>query len=92
MLFVPLLERVSKLSAKTAHATAVATMACLSVVSLSIYLYSGSIDFNYAVSISVGGAAGGALGAVWLTHVPTWLLRTGFALFMIFAAWRFFIG
>jgi uncharacterized membrane protein YfcA len=92
LLLVPLFKRMSGLPAKRAHATAVATMACLSAVSLAIYLWNGSVDLAYALPLSIGGAAGGACGALWLRRVSVKTLRIGFALFMIWSAWRLWFG
>ncbi|HWQ50680.1 MAG TPA: TSUP family transporter [Terriglobales bacterium] len=92
LLLVPLLKRMGGLPAKRAHATAVATMACLSAVSLVIYLWSGAVDMSIALPLCIGGAAGGACGALWLRRVPVKMLRTGFALFMIWSAWRLWFG
>jgi len=92
LLLVPLLKRISGIPAKRAHATAVATMACLSAVSLAIYLWNGSVDMHYALPLSAGGAVGGVCGALWLRRVSVKTLRIGFALFMIWSAWRLWFG
>ncbi len=92
LLLVPLLKRISGLPAKRAHATAVAAMVCLSAVSLAIYLYNGSVNMTYALPLSAGGMVGGACGALWLRGVPVKTLRIGFALFMIWSAWRLWNG
>ena len=92
LLLVPLLRRVAKLETHQSHATAIITTLCLSVVSLSVYLFRSSIDWGYALPLAVGGAAGGAAGALWLKKIPVKLLRKGFALFLLFSAWRMYVG
>lgn len=92
LLLVPMLRRVAKLETHQSHATAIITTMCLSVVSLGIYLMKGSIDWSYAIPLAIGGAAGGASGALWLKKVPAKLLRKGFALFLLFSAWRMYVG
>ena len=65
-----------------AHATAIVTTACLSAVSLVVYLNRGVIDPSLALPLAAGeNAVGSAAGAFWLNRVPTRLLAKGLALF-----------
>ncbi len=92
LLLVPLLKRISKVETKAAHATAVAVMMCLSAVSLAVYLFSGELDLSYATPLCIGGAIGGGVGAIFLKKIPVNLLKKGFALFLIWSAWRLWFG
>ena len=82
----------SHLECHKAHATAIVTTACLSAVSLVVYLNRGVIDWSLALPLAAGGAVGSAAGAFWLNRVPTRLLAKGFALFLLFSAWRMYVG
>ena len=92
LLLVPMLRHLSGLECHTAHATAIVSTACLSLVSLTVYLNRGVIDWSLAAPLAAGGAVGSALGALWLNRVPTKLLAKGFALFLLFSAWRMYVG
>ena len=84
LLLVPMLRHLSHLECHKAHATAIVTTACLSAVSLVVYLNRGVIDWSLALPL--------AAGAFWLNRVPTRLLAKGFALFLLFSAWRMYVG
>ena len=88
---VPLLRHLTKLEIHQAHATAIVTTACLSAVSLLVYLFHGAVDWGLALPLAVGGAAGSAAGALWLNRIPNEVLRRGFALFLIASAWRMYV-
>ncbi|NLT58565.1 MAG: sulfite exporter TauE/SafE family protein [Clostridiales bacterium] len=92
LLLVPMLRRVAGLGVHQSHATAILTTFCLSIVSLVVYLFQGNIDWGYALPLAVGGAAGGAVGALWLKKIPARWLKKGFALFLLFSAWRMYVG
>ena len=92
LLLVPMLRHLSHLECHKAHATAIVTTACLSAVSLVVYLNRGVIDWSLALPLAAGGAVGSAAGAFWLNRVPTRLLAKGFALFLLFSVWRMYVG
>ena len=92
LLLVPMLRRLSGLETHKAHATAIVTTACLSIVSLIVYLNRGVVDWELAVPLAMGGAVGSAIGALCLNRVPTKLLRKGFAHCLLFSAWRMYVG
>ena len=48
--------------------------------------------WSLALPLAAGGAVGSAAGAFWLNRVPTRLLAKGFALFLLFSAWRMYVG
>jgi len=70
------------------HATAVAIMLPLTVVSAAIYLGGGKVDITTAVWVTVGGAVGGIVGAKLLGKISANLLHKIFGGIMIFAAIR----
>lgn len=83
---VPAMERFLKVDAHKAHATAIAIILPLSVLSMFIYLKKGNIDYMTVILISLGGMAGGFTGAKLLDKVPAKWLHKIFGLFMIAAA------
>ena len=85
---VPAMEKFLGIEDKKAHATAIALILPLSVVSLLVYGRSVSVDFKTIVSVSLGGIAGGYLGAVFLNKISGRWLHIIFGGFMITAALR----
>ncbi len=88
---VPAMERFLKVEAHKAHATAIAIILPLSIVSCLIYLKNGKIVWMTVLLISVGGLVGGYIGAKLLNKVPTKWLHKIFGLFMIAAAVRMIV-
>lgn len=84
---VPLLEHAG-VTAKKAHATSIAIIASLSLVSSLVYFQNGSIDFMSALAYLPYGIAGALLGAWLLKKIPTKLLKRLFGAVMIVAAIR----
>ena len=52
LLLVPMLRHLSQLESHQAHATAIVTTACLSAVSLVVYLNRGVIDWSLALPLA----------------------------------------
>ena len=71
-----------------AHATAIAIILPLTVMSTFFYVSNNYIDFALTMKVIVGGIVGGYIGAKLLKICPTIVLRKLFAIFMIFAAIR----
>ena len=88
MLCVPVLAGVAGLKTKASHATALAVMLPLSVVSAVVYLTSGKVDFGVLAPVGVGFIAGGAIGALALSKLKSSVLSIAFACVMIFAGVR----
>lgn len=85
MLCVPVLEKVLHIDNKKAHATTIAVIVPLSLVSSAVYIWKTTIDFWYVLWIGIGVCAGGILGAILLKKIsPKWL-RFIFAIIMIVA-------
>lgn len=85
---VPSMERLLDMDEHKAHATAIAIILPLSLLSASIYLWKTDVLWKTALWASAGGVLGGFLGARLLNKVSgTWLHRI-FGLFMLAAAVR----
>jgi uncharacterized membrane protein YfcA len=85
---VPAMEKFLGIEDKKAHATAIAVILPLSVVSLFIYGRSVSVDFKTVAAVSIGGVFGGYVGAVFLNKISGKWLHIIFGGFMIAAAMR----
>ena len=84
------LEKFFKLQAQKAHATAVAVMLPLTIVSCAIYLLMYDLELATAFWVTIGGGAGGILGAKFLKKISAKWLHKFFGGIMIFAAIRMF--
>ena len=87
-ILVPAMERLLRLKPQKAHATSVAVILPLTVISALIYSKLGEVNWLPLIFVSIGGVAGGFLGAKLLTRIPDKWLHRIFGLFMIFAAMR----
>lgn len=85
MVAVPLLEKVLHVENKKAHATAIAVILPLSVVSASFYFAKNSFEFNWIFYASIGVFFGGFIGAVLLKKLSGKVVRFIFAMIMLFA-------
>lgn len=85
---VPAMEKFLKVEAHKAHATAIAIILPLSVLSAFIYLKNGDIQWKIVLFVSLGGMVGGFIGAKFLNKIPTKWLHKIFGTFMIVAAVR----
>lgn len=84
---VPLLKA-SGIPLKKAHATSLAVILPISLVSAVLYLANGAIQFADAWPYLPGGFLGAILGALLMQKIPDKLLRKAFGAFMIYAAVR----
>lgn len=92
-LVVPAMERCLHVEEHEAHATAIAVILPLSLISLGIYLWrtdSGAF-LRTALWASAGGMAGGWIGAKLLPRVSGIWLHRIFGIFMLAAAVRMFL-
>ena len=83
MICVPLLENVLHLESKYSHATAIAIILPISIVSASIYMLSGNIQTAPFLTTASGFIIGGILGSVLLKVLPTKILKIIFSLVML---------
>ena len=90
MMAVPLLQRTG-VAADKAHATSIAVILPLSILSAGLYLGAGKVDFSAAWPYLPGGLAGAAFGAWLLPRVPAKWLKRLFGILMIYSAVRIFM-
>lgn len=90
---VPAMERFLHMEEHKAHATAIAVILPLSVLSLAIYLWKTGLGevWQTALWASAGGLVGGVVGARLLSRVSGIWLHRIFGGFMIAAAVRMFL-
>ena len=91
MLVVPCLQYTCRTEEKRAHATAIAVVLPLSVVSAAVYTLRGVRENALVFPVALGVTIGGALGAVLLRKVPKGLLSIIFYGVMIYAGVRFLL-
>jgi uncharacterized protein len=72
----------------TAHATAIAIILPLTMFSAGFYISHNYVNWELTGMVTLGGLAGGYLGAKLLNICPSHVLRRVFAVFMILAAIR----
>ena len=86
------LKRSLKLEAHKAHATAVAIMLPLSMLSALIYVGKADVSWSMALWLALGGMAGGYLGARILNRVKPKHLGKILGAILIFSAIRMIFG
>lgn len=82
MVCVPILEKVLSLDSKHSHATAIAVIFPLSLISAIIYVVNGSIQSIPLLTVGLGVVAGGILGAFALKFLPPKVVQILFAIVM----------
>jgi len=87
-LLVPALEKFAKYETRKAHATTVAVILPLSVVSAIVYIWGIDVDWRAVAWVSAGGIAGGLVGAKLLSKLAGMWLNILFGLFLAFGAIR----
>jgi len=91
MLAVPLLKS-RGLAQKRAHASAIAVIFPLTLVSAAVYLIGGKVSFSDALPYLPAGAIGAVAGMFLLPHIPDKVLRKIFSVFMLWAGFRMIRG
>lgn len=85
MIVVPLMSILLKMKTKVCHATALAVILPVTLISAGIYFLSGSFDFAVGIPTGVGVAIGGGVGAWLLGKLSAgWITRL-FAVVMLIA-------
>jgi uncharacterized membrane protein YfcA len=87
MILVPMLEK-NGLKPTQSHATSIAIILPLCIVSVFIYVQKNSFNINEALPFIPSGIAGALLGSLLLPHIPEKILRRIFGLFMLYAGYR----
>jgi len=85
---VPVLERFKPLETHKAHATALAVILPLSVISALVYVWGIDVDWLAVGFVSIGGVVGGLIGAKLLRKLSACWLNILFGLFMAVGAIR----
>ena len=76
---------------KRAHASAVAVVLCVSIVTAVNYLTHGYVKLSDVIYFLPGGLIGALLGTVTLSKISPRLLKKIFGIFMLWAGWRLLI-
>lgn len=82
MVCVPILQKVLSLDAKRSHATAIAVIFPLSLISAFIYVINGYIQSFPLLTIGLGVVLGGITGAFALKFLPPKVIRLIFTVIM----------
>ena len=90
-IFVPGSQKFLGFETHKAHATTVAVILPLSIVSAVVYAAGVGVDWMAVACVSAGGVAGGYLGAKLLNRLSDTRLHKLFGVFMIAAAIRMII-
>ncbi|MCL2362276.1 MAG: sulfite exporter TauE/SafE family protein [Defluviitaleaceae bacterium] len=85
---VPALERFKPLETHKAHATALAVILPLTIVSGIIYVWGVDVDWPAVGLVSAGGVVGGLIGAKLLRKLSAGWLNMIFGLFLAAGAIR----
>lgn len=88
---VPCMEKYLDINAHKSHATAIAIILPLSVLSAAIYIFKADVPWAEAAAVSVGGVVGGFIGAKLLNKISGRWLHIIFGVAMLAAAVRMFI-
>ncbi|MCL2357653.1 MAG: sulfite exporter TauE/SafE family protein [Defluviitaleaceae bacterium] len=87
-LLVPALQKFMKFETHKSHATALAVILPLSVISAIIYTWGADADWKIISLVSAGGVCGGVIGAKILNKLAAWWLNILFGLFLAVGAVR----
>lgn len=85
MVAVPLLERAYSYKEKNAHATSIAIILPVTVVSAAVYLFSVNVLWDVLLVCSAGVTAGGILGALLLKKTDNAVIGYIFCIVMLIA-------
>ena len=91
MLCVPLIEKGLKVENKKAHATTIAVILPLSVISSVVYILNNEMDFFNLSMVTIGVVIGGVVGAFLLKKLNNKVIRIIFALAMLIAGFKLVI-
>jgi uncharacterized membrane protein YfcA len=91
LMAVPLIEKLLKAEPKKAHASSVAIIMPLSVISAFLYYKGEYLDFSYALKFVPLGILGAVVGGILLKKISNLWLRRIFGAVMIFSAIRMVI-
>ena len=87
-ILVPALQKFMKMETKKSHATTLAVILPLSIVSAGIYIWGVEVEWKVVLFVSLGGVTGGIIGAKILNKLAAWWLNILFGLFLAAGAIR----
>jgi len=87
-LLVPALEKFLKFETHKAHATTLAVILPLSVISAVVYTWGVDVDWTALLLVSIGGVVGGIIGAKLLNKLSGAWLNMLFGIFLAAGALR----
>lgn len=87
MAIVPMLEK-NGLEPTKSHATSIAVIVPLCILSAAVYMTGHSCDFRSVLPFLPAGLIGSYIGAKVLPRIPGSILRRIFGAFMLYASWR----
>lgn len=90
MLTVPLYKKCG-FDQKSAQINAVATILPITIISLIIYLFNGNVNFSEAFPYIIFGLPGAILGTFVIKKTSNKILKSAFAVFMLWAGIRMII-
>jgi uncharacterized membrane protein YfcA len=89
---IPALVYFAGMSQKMAQGTTLLMMVPpIGLLAALEYLRRGDADWKAAILLCSGFVVGGFLGAIWMSHIPSFLLRRLFALLLILVGLKMFI-
>ncbi len=91
MICVPILQKVLGLDAKHSHATAIAVIFPLSLISAFVYVINGYISSFPLLSVGLGVVLGGITGSFALKFLPPKAIRIIFAIVMFVGGIRLIV-
>jgi uncharacterized membrane protein YfcA len=87
MIAVPMLQK-AEIETKKSHATSIALILPLSVISAFLYGINGNIDYIYTLKIIPAGLLGAILGTFFLKKIKSIWLKRIFGVILIIAGVR----
>ena len=87
-ILVPAMNHFLKTEQHRAHATAIAVILPLSIISSFLYVNKGLVDWNLTLKVVIANIIGGYIGSKILTKFTDGTLKLIFGIFMIIAAIR----
>ncbi|WDV47517.1 sulfite exporter TauE/SafE family protein [Clostridiaceae bacterium M8S5] len=91
IIIVPFLKYCVNLDPHKSHATAIAIIFPITIISTFIYFENGYVELKTGLIVASGSVIGGYIGAKLLNKVPKKLLRKTFGILMIIVAIRMLI-
>ena len=88
MILVPLLTSRCGLRQREAFACSVAIIFPLCALSAAIYFRNGNLELRQAAPYLLGGLLGGLIGGRIFRRIPVLCLKRGFALLILYGAWK----